>query len=222
MQDWRCLASGGFIICKVSSRDLHLAQSSIHLLNPLLIHFLEFLQEKAQVMIKSIFWSCKQVKGNWTFNLELMEAPKISELSIPSQSQNLLSLFMHLGSKLKSKLHLANLAQNLVFLKLARHPSWSRNILHMHKPQPSTPKLESNQEVGRIKNIGSVDNSTEYPPNTTEHPLILNLSRNQKTEPLYNSSECPPFTAEHPLTYKARNQRNPKIPMFHRSVHDIS
>ena len=55
----RFLTGGGSIICRVSSRDLCLAQSPNHPMVGLLIHLLEHLQEEAYEKPISL-WMCKQ------------------------------------------------------------------------------------------------------------------------------------------------------------------
>ena len=91
---WRFLTGGGSIICRVSSRDLYLAQSPSHPMDYPLIHLLGNIA-RGSPWEANLSLDEEACIRSWIFKLDVMEALK-SQSYVPNLNLKIYSLFSHI------------------------------------------------------------------------------------------------------------------------------
>jgi hypothetical protein len=122
--------------------------------------------------------------------------PQMSELSTQPQSQAYFSICTFFLSNPKS---IVAPSEPSSILSLVSHISYPRNLLHMHGPQLSTSRIETQDNSWKAKNIGYVDHSTKRSSDLMEGPLVPKVNQQSHItflgEPLESSwhqAECLP------------------------------
>ena len=131
---------------------------------------------------------------------------QISKLSTHSQSQDLFSLFSYFWFNLKSIVALGKHISNLTILSLASHLSYRRNHSHMHEPQPSTSRVETQEKSRKYyerRFCRPFDGESDDPKNLTTRAFTPS-----RCEPM----ETPRHPAERPSNYKINTLRTREHP----------